>query len=284
MDTDHPFFGISAAELAHSLGSAAYPLVIDVRRPPAFQASPHLVCASQHRSPEMVDQWSVDFAPQSRIVAACVHGHEVSQDVAAKLRARGHDATYLIDGIEGWIAAGLPTLRKSDVYDGSKATRWVTRARPKIDRIACPWLIRRFIDPLAEFHYAPASEVLAASKKLHAIPFDIPGVDFSHHGEHCSFDAMIERFSLNDPALHRLADIVRGADTSRLELTAQSAGLYAISLGLGDLIEDDHALLDAGMKIYDALYRWQRDLTGETHAWPPKDVATPKNNTLGHAR
>ena len=277
MDTDRRFSGISAAELAHSLGSASHPLVIDVRRAPAFQASPHLVCASLYRSPEMVDRWSADFAPQSRIVTACVHGHEVGQDAAAKLRAHGHDATYLSDGIEGWIAAGFPTLRKSAVYDGSKPTRWVTRARPKIDRIACPWLIRRFIDPRAEFHYAPAADVHAASEKLHAIPFDIPGVDFSHHGEHCSFDAMIERFSLNDPALHRLADIVRGADTSRLELTAQSAGLYAISLGFSDLIEDDHALLDAGMKIYDALYRWQRDLTGEAHAWPPKDSAAPEH-------
>src|SRR5262249_43024384 len=218
----------------------------EVGRGGGFQASPLLICASLYRSPEMVDQWGTEFAPQSRIVTACVHGHEVSQDAAAKLRAHGHDATYLIDGIEGWIAAGLPTLRKSEVYEGHKPTRWVTRARPKIDRIACPWLIRRFVDPFAAFHYAPASEVLAASEKLHALPFDIPGVDFSHHGEHCSFDAMIDRFSFNDPALHRLADIVRGADTSRLELTAQSAGLYAISLGLGDLIEDDHALLDAG--------------------------------------
>jgi hypothetical protein len=148
----------------------------------------------------------------------------------------------------------------------------VTRARPKIDRIACPWLIKRFVDPFAEFHYVPATDVIAAAERLDAIPFDIPGVDFSHHGERCSFDSMIEHFTLADPALHRLADIVRGADTSRLELTAQSPGLYAMSLGLGDLIQDDHALLAAGMSLYDALYRWQRDLTGETHAWPPKDM------------
>src|SRR5689334_16066688 len=176
MDTDRPISGISAADLAHSLGSASYPLVIDVRRAPAFQASPHLLCASLHRPPEMVDQWSSDFAPQSRIVTACVHGHEVSQDAAARLRAHGHDATYLIGGIEGWIAAGLPTLPKSLVYDGCKPTRWVTRARPKIDRIACPWLIRRFVDPFAAFHYVPATDVHAASEKLHAIPFDVPGV------------------------------------------------------------------------------------------------------------
>ena len=147
--------------------------------------------------------------------------------------------------------------------------KWITRARPKIDRVACPWLIKRFVDPFAEFHYVPAQEVGTMSEKLHAIPFDIPGVDFSHHGEGCSFDAMIERFDLNDPALDRLATIVRGADTSRLDLAPQSAGLYAISLGLSNLIEDDHDLLAAGMTIYDALYRWQRNLTGERHSWPP---------------
>lgn len=273
MATDNRSLGTSAAELAHSLGSANHPLILDVRRDPAFQASPHLMCASLRRAPAMVDQYLPDFPTGSQIVTVCVHGHEVSQDAAATLRARGHNASHLIDGIEGWLSAGLPSLRKSAVYDGSKATHWVTRARPKIDRIACPWLIKRFVDPFAEFHYVPAADVLAASEKLHAIPFDIPGVDFSHHGDGCSFDAMIDRFDLNDPALHRLARVVRGADTSRLELTAQSAGLYAISLGLSDLIEDDQALLQTGMALYDALYRWQRDLTGETHAWPPKNVA-----------
>jgi rhodanese-related sulfurtransferase len=268
--------GISASALAQSLGSSRHPHVLDVRREPAFQASPHLISASLRRPPEAIPG-GPGFEVKSRIITVCVHGHEVGKDAAASLREQGHDATHLIDGIEGWMAAGLPTLRKTSIYDGSKPTRWVTRARPKIDRIACPWLIRRFVDPLAEFHYAPASDVLAMSEKLHAIPFDIPGVDFSHHGERCSFDSMIEHFSLNDPALHRLADIVRGADTSQLGLTAQSAGLYAISLGLGDLIEDDHALLQAGMILYDALYRWQRDLTGETHAWPPKDAAVPEH-------
>lgn len=264
---------ISATELARTLGSAAHPTVIDVRRDAAFEASPHLICASLHRPPELVAQWRSEFPAGSRIVTACVHGHEVGQNAAAALRADGYDAAYLIGGIEGWLADGLPHLSKSAVYDGTKPTRWVTRARPKIDRIACPWLIRRFVDPQAEFHYVPADDVLPAAERLSATPFDIPGVDFSHHGDHCSFDAMIERFALSDPALLRLAEIVRGADTSRLGLTAQSAGLYAVSLGLGDLVADDHALLAAGMVLYDALYRWQRDLTGETHAWPPKEMA-----------
>jgi rhodanese-related sulfurtransferase len=273
----HPSsLAISAAELAATLGSARHPLVIDVRRAPAFQASPNLISGCIHRAPDAVDSWQTELNKTQSIVVTCAHGHEVGQNAAAALRDHGHDARYLIDGVEGWLAAGLPSLRKSVTYDGTRKTRWVTRARPKIDRIACPWLIRRFVDPFAEFHYVSAPDVLAMSEKLHAIPFDIPDVDFSHHDKRCSFDAMIERFSLTDPALHRLADIVRGADTSRLELTAQSAGLYAISLGLSDLIEDDHALLDAGMTIYDALYRWQRDLTGEAHAWPPKNAAMPE--------
>lgn len=273
MATSDASNAVSPTELVRSLGTAHHPLVIDVRREPAFQSSAHLMCGSIRRTPETVGEWKLEPLAGRNVVVACVHGHEVSQNAAAALRDRGVSARYLENGIEGWIAAALPHLRKTSIYDGAHATRWVTRARPKIDRIACPWLIRRFIDPLAEFHYVPASEVLTAAKEFRAIPFDIPGVDFSHRGERCSFDAMIEDFSLSDPALHRLAGIVRGADTSRPDLTAQSSGLYAISLGLADLIENDAALLAAGMPIYDALYRWQRDLTGETHAWPPKDAA-----------
>jgi rhodanese-related sulfurtransferase len=273
MVTRPDFHAISATTLARSLGTPAHPLVIDVRREPAFAASPHLICGSIRRRPEAIAEWQAELTIGQSVVVACVHGHEVGQSAAATLRDRGLDACHLEDGIEGWIAAGLPHLQKSATYDGTKATRWVTRARPKIDRIACPWLLRRFVDPCATFHYVPAEAVLSAAKALDAIPFDIPGVGFSHRGEQCSFDAMIEQFALSDPVLHRLADIVRGADTSRLELTAQSAGLYAISLGLADLIADDAALLAAGMPIYDALYRWQRDLGAETHAWPPKDAS-----------
>jgi len=263
---------ISAADLAYTLGSGSHPLVIDVRRDAAFQAAPRLISGCIHRAPDTIDAWHVELNKERRIVVACVHGHEISQDAAAALRERGFDARYLTDGVEGWLDARWPSLSKTATYDGTKTTRWVTRARPKIDRIACPWLIKRFVDPLAEFHYVAATDVLTAAERFDAIPFDIPGVDFSHHGERCSFDAMIERFDLTDPSLHRLADIIRGADTSRLDLTAQSAGLYAISLGLGDLHQDDHALLAAGMMLYDALYRWQRDLVSETHAWPPKDM------------
>jgi rhodanese-related sulfurtransferase len=264
---------ISAAELVRTLGSAHHPLVIDVRREAAFVASQHLICGSLYRVPEDVTGWSAELPAGKAVVVTCAHGHEIGQDTAVALRTAGIDARYLSGGIEGWVEAGYPYLRKTELYDGTRSTSWITRARPKIDRIACPWLIRRFIDPQASFHYVPSDQVLAEASTRNAIPFDIPGVAFSHRGETCTFDSMIADFGLQDEALHTLAGIIRGADASRLDLTPQSAGLYAISLGLGDLLEDDHALLEAGMPTYDALYRWQRDLTKESHSWPPKEMA-----------
>ena len=148
--------------------------------------------------------------------------------------------------------------------------KWVTRERPKIDRIACPWLIARFIDAEPEFLYVPAGEVLAQAERGGAIPYDVPGVELSHVGELCSFDAFLARYALDEPALQQLAEIVRGADTSRLELTPQSAGLYALSLGLSINYRDDHEMLKHGMVMYDALYAWCREGQGETHNWPPK--------------
>ena len=147
--------------------------------------------------------------------------------------------------------------------------KWITRERPKIDRIACPWLIARFIDPQAEFLYVPAGEVEAQAKQTGAIPYDIPGVELSHVGERCSFDAFLLKYQLDDPALQQLATIVRGADTSRLDLTPQSAGLYAISLGLSRVFADDQAMLAQGRVMYDALYAWCREGQSETHNWPP---------------
>lgn len=148
--------------------------------------------------------------------------------------------------------------------------KWVTRERPKIDRIACPWLISKFIDKEPEFLYVPSGDVLNVAKETGAIPYDIPDVEFSHVGELCSFDAFLKKYNLTDPALQHLAEIVRGADTSRLELTPQSAGLYAISLGLSRSFSDDHEMLKHGMVMYDALYAWCKDCQKETHNWPPK--------------
>jgi hypothetical protein len=148
--------------------------------------------------------------------------------------------------------------------------KWVTRERPKIDRIACPWLVARFIDPEAEFLYVPAAQALSVAQASGAIPYDIPGVEMSHVGERCSFDAFVSKYKLVDPALLQLATIVRGADTSRLDLAPQSAGLYAVSLGLSQIVRDDHQMLSHGMVLYDALYAWCRSCQDETHAWPPK--------------
>ena len=147
--------------------------------------------------------------------------------------------------------------------------KWVTRERPKIDRLACPWLIRRFIDPEAEIHYVPAAQVLPVAGSEGAIPFDVPEVELTHSGPLCSFDAFLEKYRLDDPGLADLAPIIRGADTSRLDLTPQSAGLFAISLGLSAVFADDHEMLKHGLVMYDALYAWCRGLRGEAHAWPP---------------
>lgn len=150
-------------------------------------------------------------------------------------------------------------------FPSGTPSRWITRERPKIDRIACPWLVRRFIDPGAEFLFVPADQVLASAAKEHAIPYDIPGVEFSHQGELCSFDAFLAQFALDDPVLRDLAAIVRGADTGRLELAPQAAGLLAVSLGLSVLYRDDLAMLDAGMPVYDALYAWLKSVRAEVH-------------------
>lgn len=149
--------------------------------------------------------------------------------------------------------------------------KWVTRERPKIDRIACPWLILRFIDPEAEFLYVPTADVFRITREQGAVPFDIPGVELTHAGSLCSFDAFLAKYQLENPALARLAEIVRGADTSRLDLAPQSAGLYAISLGLSAVFADDQELLRYGLVLYDALYAWCGTLQNETHGWPPAD-------------
>ena len=148
--------------------------------------------------------------------------------------------------------------------------KWVTRERPKIDRIACPWLVARFVDAKAEFLYVPSGDVLRVASETGAVPYDVPGVEMTHVGELCSFDAFIAKYGLTDPALAQLATIVRGADTARLELAPQSAGLYAISLGLSHNFSDDHQMLAHGMVLYDALYAWCRSCQGEAHNWPPK--------------
>jgi hypothetical protein len=187
-------------------------------------------------------------------VAYCVHGHEVSQNVASALRQLGVQAAYLEGGIAGWKDQGLPTRRKRDASEN----KWVTREHPKIDRIACPWLVSRFVNPDAEFIYVPPNDVAKIAQDAGGTPYDIKGVEFGHVGEHCSFDAIVKAYDIRDAALDRLATIVRGADTSRPDLTPQCEGLLAISHGLSANFPDDHQMLAHGMVMYDALYTWCR--------------------------
>lgn len=256
---------IAAASLRQSLASDRPPLVIDVRRPTAFRDSGYRIAGALRRDPLAVSAWGRTLPPAANVVVYCVHGHEVSQNARQALAEAGIRAQYLEGGIEHWREDGGALEAKPR----GASTRWVTRERPKIDRIACPWLVRRFVDPDAEFLYVPPAEVMQVARDREAEPYDVPGVRFSHVGENCSFDAFIAAFRLCDPALDELALIVRGADTGRLDLAPQSAGLAAISLGLSRNFASDHEMLEQGLVIYDALYRWCREGKDEVHTWNP---------------
>ena len=260
---------ISPKELQSQLAGAQPPLVIDVRRVPAYRSATDMIDGALRRDPATVAEWSRTLPRARDVVVYCVHGHEVSQNAAKALRDAAFNARFLDGGIEeGWkgmVTNGGAIARKPK----DAATRWVTRERPKIDRIACPWLVARFVDPDAEFLYVPAPDVKRIAAERDAVPYDVPDVAFTHVGELCSFDAFIKTYRLSEPALDRLALIVRGADTGQLNLAPQSAGLLAVSLGLSRNFADDHAMLKQGMVIYDALYAWCRDGQSETHTWNP---------------
>ena len=246
---------IDSRSLYALLGSADAPCILDVRREAAYEAKDRLIPGALRAGPDPTAH--AETHPRERpIVVYCVHGHEVSQDAASLLRSKGFDAVYLEGGIEAWSAAGLPTIRRRPDWRVPGGSRWITRERPKIDRIACPWLVRRFVDPEAEFLYVPTLEVKRVAQEKQAVPYDIPDVEFSHEGELCSFDAFLKCFHLKDPALDELAVIVRGADTGRPELAPQAPGLLSISLGLSLNFRNDHEMLEHGMVMYDALYSW----------------------------
>ena len=257
---------ITHDELQAALLTREPPLIIDVRRQEAFLAATEVIQGALRRDPATADVWVDQLPRAASLVVYCAHGREVSQSVASALAQRGHAARYLAGGIAaGWRSRGGAL----DAKAAGTSSRWVTRARPKIDRIACPWLIARFVDPGAEFLYVSPAEVLAVAAQQQAIPYDVPDVAFSHVGELCSFDAFLAHYRLRDPALLELAANVRGADTDELDLEPQAAGLLAISLGLSRLFPDDHALLRHGMVIYDALYRWCKEGKDEVHTWNP---------------
>ena len=263
----------SPDELIPLIGTDRAPLFIDVRRRQALETMPVRIAGAVWREHLNAADWFPKLPQHRPIVVYCAHGHNVSEIAVAELAARVGDAAILEGGIVAWVTAGGPTV--SRVVQGVDAdlqvpSVWVTRERPKIDRIACPWLIRRFVDPLAQFHFVRAEFVLEIAAETGWIPFDVTDVFYSHRGGECTFDTMIHEFGITDPALLHLARIVRGADTARLDLEPQAAGLLAMSLGLSAIEPDDRIQLECGMTIYDALYGWCRFAAGETHNWPGK--------------
>ncbi len=262
---------ISIDKLSRLIGTAHCPVLLDVRTEDDFIANPHLIPSSMRRPHADPSDWAPEFAGRNAIVI-CQKGAKLSQGVAAWLRHAGIPADGLEDGFEGWRKARLPLVQaaKMPKPDRQGRTVWVTRARPKVDRIACPWLIRRFVDPRAVFLFVAPAEVDGVAERFGATPFDVEGVFWSHRGETCTFDVMVEEFGLTTEPLLQLASIVRGADTGRFEVAPQAAGLLAASLGLSRMYADDLAQLEAGLTLYDAFYRWCRDATEETHTWHSK--------------
>jgi rhodanese-related sulfurtransferase len=260
---------ISADKLAKLIGVPGGPVVVDVRSDHDFDADPRLIPASVRRSHADPSNWARELAGRSAVVA-CRNGSDLSQGVAAWLRHAGVPSESLEGGLHAWRAAGLPLVpvAKLPQRDAQGRTVWVTRERPKIDRIACPWLIRRFVDPAAVFLFVAAPSVPVVAERFAATPFDIEGVFWSHRGELCTFDTMVEEFGLGIEPLKRLATMVRAADTARLDLSPEAPGLLAASLGLSRMYADDLEQLEAGLALYDAFYRWCRDAAEETHNWP----------------
>ena len=260
---------ISPEKLARLIGTANAPALIDVRIDKDFADDPRLIPGAFRRNHEQAARWGEDYSGRAAVVY-CLRGQKLAQGTAAWLRHFNAAAETLEGGFEGWKAAGLPLIPTSKLppRDAQGRTVWVTRARPKIDRIACPWLIRRFVDPDAVFLFVTPPEVLAVGEHFHAAPFDIENTFWSHRGERCTFDVMVEEFGLATPPLLRLATIVRAADTARLDVSPEAPGLLAASLGLSRMYDDDLEQLEAGIALYDAFYRWCRDATGETHNWP----------------
>jgi rhodanese-related sulfurtransferase len=259
-----PNYGqISPAQALRLIGTPEAPTIIDVRTAEDIAALPRVIPTARLIPHTAIPTLS---EPPGRAIVVCTKGLKLSEGAAAWLRTQGWQAETLEGGAVAWEAAGLPMPPLSTLP--KPGTAWVTRHRPKIDRIACPWLIRRFIDPTAPFLFVTPAEVAAVADRFNAIPYDIAHVPFSHRGDHCSFDALLDDFQLHTDALDRLAMVIRGADTDRHDLSPQAAGLLALSVGLSRMYRDDLEQLEAGIALYDALYRWARDGHEEGHDWP----------------
>jgi len=271
---DSASFFISPHDLWTLIGTAHAPQIVDVRKREVYDAAPGLLPTAQWRDIHALPQWKAELDRTRPVVFACRFAHYMSQIPAAELRAQGYDARVLAGGYAAWSEAGLPLVAKAtlDRLLPKRPSLWVTRRRPKIDRVACPWLIRRFIDADARMLYVDPEQVNEVARETGAIPFDIEGIEISHEGPRCSFDTLLKLFGLEDePSLARLALIVRGADTARPDLAPEAAGLHAVSLGLSALAgDDDHGMIAQGFLVYDALLAWLRHAAEERHNWPAK--------------
>ncbi len=259
-----PQFGlITPLQAMRLIGTPDAPTVFDVRLADDIAALPRVVPTSRVIAHDQIA--ALTDAP-GRAIVVCARGRKLSEGAAAWLRSMGWRTEVLEGGALAWEAAGLPMVPLAALP--AQGAAWVTRHRPKIDRIACPWLIRRFIDPAARFLFVAPAEVPEVASRFAAIPYDIEGVTLTHRGDGCTFDALLDDFALHTAALDRMATVIRAADTDRHDLSPQAAGLLALSVGLSRMYHDDLQQLQAGIALYDALYRWARDGFEEGHDWP----------------
>lgn len=275
---------ITVSQLSRLIGTPDAPIILDVRIDDDFATDPTLIPLSIRHQFSTVDQLA-DRLRDRHVVVSCHRGKKISQGAVAILRDCGIQAETLEGGFVAWRDAGGTAIPAASMPNTNTAGRtvWVTRHRPKIDRLACPWLIRRFIDPNPLILFVAPAEVLDVAEKFNAIPFDVEGVFWSHRDDRCTFDTMVEEFGLGTESMQRLATIVRGADTNRHDLAAESAGLLAASLGLSRMYKDDLVQLDAAMGLYDAFYRWSRDAVSETHDWPTNAPQNAPQNARQNA-
>lgn len=257
---------ISVSQLSRLIGTPDCPVIIDLRIDEDYNDAPTIIPSARRWRFDNVEAL-VPALTGKAVVIYCQKGLKISQGAAAILRTYNIHAETLEGGHFAWRDAGAPLVNASKVpiAEGKTHTVWVTKQRPKIDRIACPWFIRRFIDPHAQFLFVAPSQVQLVAEKFNATPFDVPDVFWTHRQEQCTFDTMLSEFGLKTDALNKMAEIIRGADTNCHNLAAECKGLMAISLGLSRMYKNDLEQLDAGMLIYDALYRWARDASNEGH-------------------
>jgi len=258
---------ITVAQLSKLIGTPTCPIIIDVSIDVDSSSDPNLIPTALRHPFDQIETLIPDLTDR-RVIIVCQKGLKLSQGVAAILRTYGVNAQNLEGGNYGWREAGQIRVPNGVIpWSDRGHTLWVTRHRPKIDRIACPWLIRRFVDPNAQFLFVSPSQVTSVAEKFNATPFDVEGVSWSHDGENCTFETMVDRFVLNNAPLKTLLKIVRGADTNSHDIAPECAGLLAMSVGLSRMYKDDLQQMEAGFLIYDAFYRWARDAQNETHDW-----------------